>query len=241
MSIEPSVELNDNWYRTSRNTTRWIVRETLGIIFLGVALFVSAGRVDWMMGWALVVITTLWVLGTAFVLIPDRPDLIAERIGPRKGAKAWDKMIMGVFGMTVLAKLIVAGLDVRFGWTESLALPVQVVALLFALAANTLVVWATAANTFFSQIVRIQEERGHRVATGGPYRFVRHPGYVGVVLFELATPILLGSLWALIPGGVGAILIVVRTALEDRTLFHELDGYPAYSAGVKYRLLPGVW
>jgi protein-S-isoprenylcysteine O-methyltransferase Ste14 len=89
--------------------------------------------------------------------------------------------------------------------------------------------------------VRIQKERGHAVATGGPYRFVRHPSYVGGILFELAAPILLGSWWALIPGMLNAILFVVRTALEDKTLQAELDGYQDYAARVRYRLLPGVW
>ena len=98
-----------------------------------------------------------------------------------------------------------------------------------------------AANAFFSAVVRIQDDRGHAVASGGPYRFVRHPGYSGSLAFELATPIMLGSLWALIPSGLNALLIVVRTALEDRTLNEELDGYREYAGQVRYRLLPGVW
>ena len=97
------------------------------------------------------------------------------------------------------------------------------------------------ANAYFSKIVRIQDDRGHTVATGGPYRYVRHPGYTGTVLFELTTPFMLGSLWALIPGALAAILMIVRTALEDRTLQEELDGYKAYTEQTRYRLLPGVW
>jgi protein-S-isoprenylcysteine O-methyltransferase Ste14 len=104
-----------------------------------------------------------------------------------------------------------------------------------------LVVWATGSNALFSQIVRIQKERGHAVATGGPYRFVRHPSYVGTILVELATPIMLGSWWALIPGALDAILFVIRTSLEDKTLRRELDGYQEYADRVWYRLLPGVW
>jgi protein-S-isoprenylcysteine O-methyltransferase Ste14 len=97
------------------------------------------------------------------------------------------------------------------------------------------------ANAYFSKIVRIQNDRGHMVATGGPYRYVRHPGYTGTVLFELTTPIMLGSLWALIPGGLAAILMIVRTALEDKTLRRELEGYKDYAKQTRYRLLPGVW
>ena len=98
-----------------------------------------------------------------------------------------------------------------------------------------------AANAFFSMVVRIQEDRGHAVATGGPYRYVRHPGYVGMMLSLLGTPLLLGSLWALVPAGLATCLYVVRTALEDRTLQEELEGYKDYAGQVRRRLLPGVW
>ena len=79
------------------------------------------------------------------------------------------------------------------------------------------------------------------VATGGPYRYVRHPGYLGAILFTLLMPILLGSLWALIPAGLAVPAHVVRAALEDRTLHAELDGHAEYVERVRYRLLPGVW
>jgi protein-S-isoprenylcysteine O-methyltransferase Ste14 len=98
-----------------------------------------------------------------------------------------------------------------------------------------------ASNAFFSEGVRIQAERGHVVATGGPYRCVRHPGYVGTILTQLATPFLLGSPWALIPSVVSAALFVVRARLEDKTLMEELPGYKAYAQRTPSRLLPGVW
>jgi protein-S-isoprenylcysteine O-methyltransferase Ste14 len=97
------------------------------------------------------------------------------------------------------------------------------------------------ANRFYSRFVRIQRERGHTVVSSGPYRYVRHPGYVGQMTFSLASPLALGSLWALIPGGLFALRLVVRTALEDKTLRVELGGYREYVAHVRYRLLPGVW
>jgi protein-S-isoprenylcysteine O-methyltransferase Ste14 len=90
-------------------------------------------------------------------------------------------------------------------------------------------------------MVRIQEERGHKVAQSGPYRFVRHPGYVGYILFTLATPICLASLWALIPAGLISALLILRTTLEDKTLLEELPGYKEYTLTVKHRLIPGIW
>jgi protein-S-isoprenylcysteine O-methyltransferase Ste14 len=89
--------------------------------------------------------------------------------------------------------------------------------------------------------VRIQTDRGHTVAEGGPYRFVRHPGYVGAAAFVVALALMLGSLWALIPAAVALAAVIERTALEDRTLRLELAGYEAYAERTRYRLVPGVW
>ena len=101
--------------------------------------------------------------------------------------------------------------------------------------------WAVASNRFFSAVVRIQKERSHSVVTSGPYRFVRHPGYAGGIFFNPALPVMLGSIWALIPAGIVVIATVVRTALEDRILRNELEGYVDYARRVKHRLLPGIW
>ena len=113
--------------------------------------------------------------------------------------------------------------------------------LLLTLLGYALFLWAMASNAFFAEGVRIQEERGHTVATGGPYRYVRHPGYVGAIVAQLATPLLLESPWAVIPSAGSAGLYVLRTCLEDRTLVEELPGYREYARRVRCRLLPGVW
>jgi protein-S-isoprenylcysteine O-methyltransferase Ste14 len=102
-------------------------------------------------------------------------------------------------------------------------------------------IWATAVNRFYGRFVRIQRERGHVVISDGPYRYVRHPGYLGQIVFSVASALALGSLWALIPGGLFAVLLVVRTALEDRTLQAELEGYEAYTRRVRHRLVPRIW
>jgi protein-S-isoprenylcysteine O-methyltransferase Ste14 len=101
--------------------------------------------------------------------------------------------------MAQLARYIVAGLDLRNGWTDALPLAAQIAALVLCIVGYTLVVWATASNAFFSQIVRLQPERGQVVVAGGPYHLVRHPAYAGAILFELAAPVLLASWWAMIP------------------------------------------
>lgn len=148
---------------------------------------------------------------------------------------------MGVVALLTIVRLVVAGLDYRNGWTQGMPFVLQVAMLVIALLGFATVAWATASNPFFSLIVRIQKERGHYVATKGPYRIVRHPAYVGTILQELSIPIMLGSWWALIPGGVSFLLFVIRTALEDRILRAELGGYEEYAQKVRYRLLPGIW
>jgi protein-S-isoprenylcysteine O-methyltransferase Ste14 len=150
-------------------------------------------------------------------------------------------VILSFIGMTIIAKHVVAGLDVRFGWTVPLPLVLQMVAMGVAALGYALMTWALAVNAFFSKVVHIQEDRGQRVVTRGPCGFVRHPGYVGTIIFELATPIRLGSLWAFITGVLGASLTAVRTYLEDQTLQEELDDYEEYARHVPHRLLPGIW
>jgi len=225
----------------TRGVVRWSIRETMGLVMFVPFLFWPAGTWNWPMAWALIVVTAMWIIGTAIVTIPRHPELLAERVGPRKGAKGWDTAILGVIGVMMLAKLAVAGLDIRFGWTGGLPLWAEIAGLVAAMVGYGLVVWATGSNAFFSQVVRIQTERGPTVVTGGPYQFVRHPSYIGMMLAELGTSAMLGSWLALIPGGISAALIILRTVLEDRILLAELAGYKEFAKNTRYRLVPGVW
>ena len=224
-----------------RGVVRWLRREVIGVLFVAATLFIPAGRWNWVWGWALVGLYAVWVSANALILIPRSPELLAERAQRKKGIKDWDAVLMSIVGIVTMCKLIVAGLDVRYGWTVGIPLWLQIVTLAVAALGYALGTWAMAANAFFSMMVRIQDDRGHAVVTGGPYQFVRHPGYVGVIAFELATPVMLGSLWALIAGVLAALLVVIRTALEDQTLQKELEGYTEYVQQTRYRLLPGVW
>jgi len=129
----------------------------------------------------------------------------------------------------------------HFGWSSPKPLSVHLIGMGAVALGFALFMWAMVSNAYFSEVVRIQEDRGHQVATDGPYRFVRHPGYSGAILAFLGTPLLLGSWWALIPTGFGVGGYILRTALEDKTLQLELEGYQAYTEQVHYRLIPGVW
>ncbi len=220
---------------------RYAVRETMGLAVMGAALFVSAGRIDWWPGWAALAVMAVWTAATAVVILRTNPTLLAERLGPRKGAKPWDTAILGLLGLTQLARYIAAGLDQRYGWSGGFPTALQIAALVVCALGYALVVWATASNAFFSQVVRIQGERGHTVARGGPYRYLRHPAYLGAIVYELTISLLLASWWACALSGLSAVLLMVRTVLEDRTLLAELPGYADYARQVRFRLFPGVW
>jgi protein-S-isoprenylcysteine O-methyltransferase Ste14 len=140
-----------------------------------------------------------------------------------------------------LVMLPLAGFDERYQWSARVSESAQLVVLVIVMLGCGLFVWAMLSNRFFSAVVRIQEERGHAVASGGPYRCVRHPGYAGMIAMFLGAPLALGSLWAIVPAGCAAAVVVLRTVLEDRTLIERLDGYQAYARQVRYRLLPGIW
>jgi protein-S-isoprenylcysteine O-methyltransferase Ste14 len=220
----------------------WAIKGVMYKAYVGVVLMLSAGRWDWGAGWLYVFIFLAFDAATALVVIPRAPNLLIERSRRTPNVKSWDKVVMPLAaGILPLAGWILAGLNERWGWGPSISQGIQLVGFLLTVVGHGIIVWAMGANAFFSPMVRIQEERGHRVADGGPYRIIRHPGYVGAILFSLGIPLLLESWWALIPGLLSVALYILRTALEDQTLKEELSGYDDYASLVIYKLIPGVW
>ena len=218
-----------------------VVRLLIYAIILGAILFLSAGRVDWVMGWAWLVIHTA-VIMTSALIFPVDPELADERTHLKEGVKQWDKIIVIPTQILMpLGFLILAGLDMRYDWSPALPLWVQIIALILTGLGYLLSVWASSVNKFYSRLVRIQTERGHYVVTDGPYKVIRHPGYTGIVIFMLTTALALDSLWTLTLSGALSLLLIIRTALEDKTLQEELDGYKTYTQEVRYKLVPWVW
>ena len=221
---------------------RWLVRETLGNLILIAILFGIVGRWDWWMGWALSGVYIFWTVLSAVLILPVNPDMLAERARPHAGTKKWDMVILTLIGFLMVAEYVVASLDVRLGWSPQLPLALQIIG--FVLAAfgyDFLLVWSMASNAFFVATVRIQTERQHQVVSSGPYYYVRHPGYLGTLLLHWGVPLMLNSLWAIIPAIMVTVVLIVRTILEDKTLQAELAGYQEYAERVRYRLLPGIW
>jgi protein-S-isoprenylcysteine O-methyltransferase Ste14 len=226
---------------TTKQLSLYLLDQVLSLAGVGVALFWSAGRMDWWPAWAVIAVWLAWFIVMDTIILRLNPSLMAERLHPPKGAKSWDRAIVSILRLIQLARYVLAGLDQRFGWTGGFALSAQIGALIMCVLSYGLFGWAMATNLYFSQVVRIQAERGHTVVSNGPYHFVRHPGYVGALLFELSLGVLLASWWALFAGVLCVILFIIRTAFEDRTLQGELPGYADYANRVRYRLLPGIW
>lgn len=218
------------------------VAQRLGLIAVFAALlFLSAGRLDWARGWAYLV-AVLLCEGLMLALLARRaPETLNRRGTVASGIPAFDKVFAGLWLLLSLVTPVVAGLDAgRYGrpvmpWGGFVAGCVVLVA------ANVLAIWAMLENEHFEQLVRIQTDRGHRVVSTGPYRVVRHPGYLAAIAGALVTPLMLGSILSFVPAGLVAGLFVARTQLEDRTLRRDLGGYAAYAERTRFRLLPGVW
>jgi protein-S-isoprenylcysteine O-methyltransferase Ste14 len=221
-------------------------RRGLAVSFVGIllgvpALFIPAGRLDWANAWVFIGLTFAYQVVYTVFLTKVNPGMLNER-GKfvKEGTKKFDKAYAAAYLPLAFTILIVAGLDARYHWS-SVPVWVSVVGVILVIPAFALGLWAMAVNPFFEVSVRIQDDRDQRVVASGPYSWIRHPGYSALVLSTLAYPLILGSWWAFLPAALLALVVVVRTALEDRTLRAELPGYGEYATDTRYRLIPLVW
>lgn len=219
----------------------WIRGAFLGVIGYSFLLILTSGKWNWTWGWGYMIVLTLAMAAHVIVLLPINPSLLADRAGGicQPGAKRWDIWLTAIASLAFTTIMIVAGLDERFGWTGMLSIGWHMAGILLSVTGWGFFLWAMASNPFFSESVRIQEN--HQVASRGPYRFVRHPGYLGNLIGCIGQPLLFGSWWAFIPATLTIIAFVIRTAFEDGTLQDELAGYTDYARRVRFRLIPGIW
>ena len=229
---------------STKQLTVGVVGLLLYLFLVPVLLFIAAGTVNWPMAWGYVALLLASTVGSRLIVFRRSPDTLRERarFTSSEGTKSWDRvlvMIVGLFGPMSVA--IVAGLDRRWGWSAVVPFGIQVLGALAIAGGYGLAVWAMVENAFFSSVARIQDDRAQKVVTTGPYRIVRHPSYAGALLAALALPFMLDAIWALIPAAMLGAVMVLRTALEDRMLSEELDGYQRYVESTRYRLVPGVW
>ncbi len=228
-----------------RSGIKRIVEIFVWLVLQAVLLFAAAGRLDLPRAWAYFGVMLGYMLVSQAIVLLFLRERVAEVTNARgarhEGTKGWDKVMGALYGIGLLVAPVVAGLDIgRFGWSN-LGTRFLIPGLVITVLGNALAQWAILSNRHFEKTVRIQSDRDHHVVTTGPYRFVRHPGYVGIIAFSLAFPFIVGSAWALVPAGVTILAMIVRTALEDRTLRRELEGYADYARKTRYRLFPGLW
>lgn len=220
---------------------RFAVRMTL----FAIALMWPAGTWQWCEAWVLVGLWSVYGLITTIYLLRHDPALLAERlklVPLQNEQKVWDKALMLLFFIAGIGLYLLPGFDVmRYEWSDPLPLWVRVIAMLIHIPCFVLLVWIMRENTYLSQVVKIDKDRGHKVITTGPYAIVRHPMYTVVIILLFAVPLALGSRFSLILSLFLIILLIVRTYLEDRTLHAELKGYTEYAKETIYRLIPGLW
>ncbi len=223
-----------------RSSTRRILVAawTVGVTaVLAVVLFLIAGDWDLPFFWAYIGVAG--VISLSAMMLMD-PDLLKERRRPGPGGR--DRFVIYVLKALIWAHLIFAALDIgRLHWSDSVPSGLQVAGLVGFAAGFGVAIWAMIINRFFSSVIRLQEDREHHLITGGPYRFVRHPGYTGIAVGILSSPLALGSWLSAVPMVVFVLLILRRTILEDSFLRQSLRGYPEYAAEVRFRLIPGLW
>jgi protein-S-isoprenylcysteine O-methyltransferase Ste14 len=219
----------------SRRLLGW----TATVAIAGLLSFGAAGRWDLPWFWALLMTFAVGLLIVAAGLVID-PDLIQERRRPGPGGR--DRITVIVLRLFAPASLMTAVLDAgRMHWSPPLPAAVHILGLSMFAGGSLLAIWSIRENRFFSSVVRIQSERGHHVISAGPYAYIRHPGYAGMVVTFPGVALAVGSLWALIPAGLYALTVIRRMLIEDKFLRLNLEGYVDYSSRIRTRLVPYVW
>ena len=230
-----------NYKHKSAVRTAFMLLIALGLIPL-LPMLIS-GRWNWWEAWVLTALLILTFMISRALAARKTPDILRERADytEHEDTQPWDKWLSPTTAFGTAFILLTAGLDALFAWSIAFALGWELFGLALIVLGCLLGSYALIENAYFSGTVRIQAERGHSVVSGGPYAWVRHPGYTGSLLVNLGIPLLLDSAWAFVPAVILGALLVLRASLEDRFLLGNLPGYQQYAEKVRCRLLPGLW
>ena len=209
----------------------------LGLLVIGMMLFLPAGTLAYRGAWLFIVLLFVPILVVGIVLFIKNPELLRKRLEMKEREKE-QKSVVALSGLLLVGSFIVAGLDYRFGWSnipnDVVAIASMVLLIGYALYAEVL-----RENTYLSRVVEIQEDQ--RVIDTGLYGIVRHPMYLAVTLLYLTIPLVLGSWWALLVISPCILLLAVRIKNEEQVLHQGLSGYTDYTKRVRYRMVPWVW
>jgi protein-S-isoprenylcysteine O-methyltransferase Ste14 len=229
--------------QTKQMNFKVIVQLLIVLVLVPFMPMIVSGAWGWWQAWMYAILCILGFIISRMLAVRRNPDILKERSDSfgKEDAKPWDRILAPTVALGSVVPLFLIGLDKRFGWTNPFGVAVSIIALIVIALGYAAGSWALIENRFFSGVVRIQTDRGHHVISTGPYRIVRHPGYAASLWTFLATPILLDSLWALLPTFLLIAALILRTSLEDRTLQAELPGYTEYAKKTRFRLVPGIW
>ena len=216
-----------------------ITLTTAVALVLAVLGFALTRWMGWSLGWVYVWLCAAASVINLFCALRWNPVLIGRRMGFAKGTKSWDLVWFALFLPIMIAVYAIAIME--SGWVSMAPDGAWLLGLMMFITGWVLLIWCHIVNPFLEKTVRIQTDHGHRVIETGPYAYVRHPFYVGIVLLLFSIPLMLMSNWAFIPAILASVGLVIRTILEDRTLYRELPGYADYSTRVRVRLIPGIW
>ena len=214
-----------------------LVKFTVGLLLVGMLLFLPAGSLSYSGGWLLMGLLFVPMLIAGFVMFFVSPSFLEKRLDAKE-KQATQKGVLAFSGLMFIASFVVAGLDWRFGWSW-MPEPVVIVASVVFLIAYGLYAEVMRENAYLSRTIKV--EQGQKVVDTGLYGIVRHPMYCATLLLFLAMPLVLGSWYALIPMAFYPVIIIVRLLDEEKLLTKELPGYEAYKQKVKYRLIPFIW
>lgn len=220
---------------------KYLIKTIITSLIFPAILFLSAWKLDYFQGY-IFLLTNVFTALMNFWTIRLNTELMTERSKVGKDSKSWDKLILGLSGVTYLISVVIAGLDSgRFQWSPNFHWSIYLIGVVIMIIGQVIFLTARNENKYFSSVVRIQADRGHTVCDTGIYKLVRHPGYFGMTISLVALPLLTGSVWSIIPIVVAIVLLFIRTYLEDETLKNELTGYSDYAQKTRKRLIPGIW
>ena len=222
--------------------SRVVLRLSLGLIVAAALLFIPAGSLKFWQGWAWMAMAFIPVLFSFAYLYKHDPRLLERRMQAKE--KVGEQNLIKLVGALIFsASLLLPGLDHRFGWSRTSLRPVALwltlLSLALVLGCFLLIFWVMKVNSFASRTIQV--EAGQKVISSGPYRFVRHPMYFGLVVMYLFTPLALGSYFALPAFALLTPVIVFRLLDEEKVLRQELPGYPEYCLRTRFRLIPLIW
>ena len=214
-----------------------LTKVLLGIVLIGVLLFLPAGTLAYSGAWRLcsVLFIPMLVMGVAMFILS--PELLRRRLASKE-ERTTQQGVVRYTGLLFIISFVVSGLDFRYGWS-AMSMGVVWTATILFLVGYTLYGEVMRENIWLSRNITVAQ--GQQVISTGLYAIVRHPMYTSTIVMFLAMPMVLGSYWATLPMVLYIPIIAIRIKDEEQLLHSDLAGYTEYCERVRWRLMPWIW